>query len=79
MKPNTLGGHLLMISAFQAALKNDPDNDRAKSHLAKLGGSAAADEEEKPAPKKKAAPVSAKKPAAEPKSRSQAIDDAFGD
>jgi pSer/pThr/pTyr-binding forkhead associated (FHA) protein len=66
--------------AFQAALKNDPDNDRAKAQLAKLGGSPKsddADEEEKPVAKKKAAP--AKKPAAEPKSRSQAIDDAFGD
>ncbi len=68
--------------AFQAALKNDPDNDRAKSQLAKLGGSAAKNDEEEgkpaPAPKKKAA-VPAKKSAAEPKSRSQAIDDAFGD
>jgi len=65
--------------AFQAALKHDPENERAKAQLAKLGGSAAhEDVEEKPAPKKKAA-APAKKPAAEPKSRSQAIDDAFGD
>ncbi len=67
--------------AFQAALKHDPENERAKSQLAKLGGSArvADDEEEKPAPKKKTASAPAKKSAAEPKSRSQAIDDAFGD
>ncbi len=67
--------------AFQAAVKNNPDNDRAKAQLAKLGGSAKPDEEEdeKPAPKKRAAAPAAKKPAAEPKSRSQAIDDAFGD
>ncbi len=68
--------------AFQAALKNDPENDRAKSQLAKLGGGARAsedaDEEEKPAVKKKAA-APAKRPAADTKSRSQAIDDAFGD
>ncbi len=75
--------------AFKEALKNDPDNERAKGQLAKLSGGeekkvarssapASDDEEEKPAaaPKKKAP---AKKPAAEPKSRSQAIDDAFGD
>jgi hypothetical protein len=68
--------------AFQAALKHDPDNDRAKTQLSKLGATAKSDdeEEEKPAPKKKAAaPAPSKKPAAEPKSRSQAIDDAFGD
>ncbi|MBS1150129.1 MAG: k9ap1 [Myxococcaceae bacterium] len=66
--------------AFQAALKNDPENERAKAQLARLGGTAKADEEEeeKPVAKKKAA-APAKKTAAEPKSRSQAIDDAFGD
>ncbi len=65
--------------AFQAALKHDPENERAKAQLAKIGGSVAhEDDEEKPAPKKKAT-AAAKKPAAEPKSRSQAIDDAFGD
>jgi pSer/pThr/pTyr-binding forkhead associated (FHA) protein/tetratricopeptide (TPR) repeat protein len=79
--------------AFQAALKIDPSNEDAKSQLRKLGGEAPEaaapkakkaskasaddafgdDDDEKPA--KKAAP--AKK--ASPKSRSQAIDDAFGD
>jgi pSer/pThr/pTyr-binding forkhead associated (FHA) protein len=73
--------------AFQAALKNDPEHEGAKAQLAKLGGSSdkkmaahkpAEDDEEgeKPVVKKKPA---VKKPAAEPKSRSQAIDDAFGD
>ncbi|MBK7859496.1 MAG: FHA domain-containing protein [Archangiaceae bacterium] len=81
--------------AFEAALKFDGTNDQAKAQLQMLGGEVAEtpkaapakkaapksaaddafgdDAEEKPA--KKAAP--AKKPAA--KSRSQAIDDAFGD
>lgn len=60
--------------AFQAALKHDPNNQRAKQQLTKLGAAPkSADdafEEEpaaKPAPAKKAAPAKS------------AIDDAFGD
>lgn len=56
--------------AFEAAIKYDPNNQRAKDQLAKLSGGGGDDEEEdapapKPAPKK-----------APPKN---AIDDAFGD
>jgi pSer/pThr/pTyr-binding forkhead associated (FHA) protein len=69
-------------TALIAALKHDPNNQRAKSQLAKLGGSmkppaAAADdafndEAAAPAPKKAAAPVVKK-------AKPQSIDDAFGD
>jgi pSer/pThr/pTyr-binding forkhead associated (FHA) protein len=64
--------------AFQAALKNDPANDRARAQLEKLGGSApkpaADDDEEKPAAPRKVI-NQGKKPAA----KSSSIDDAFGD
>ncbi len=64
--------------AFRAALKHDPENERAKGQLTKLADakSEEADEDEKAAPKKNAG---SRKPADESKSRSQAIDDAFGD
>jgi pSer/pThr/pTyr-binding forkhead associated (FHA) protein/tetratricopeptide (TPR) repeat protein len=63
--------------AFQAALKNDPANDRARAQLEKLGGSmpkVADDDEEKPAAPRKVI-NQGKKPAA----KSSSIDDAFGD
>lgn len=78
--------------AFATAYKYDQTNDKAKQQLAALGGDVAAaapapknakaaaddafgdDDDEKPAAKK-AAPAPAKKG----KSRTQAIDDAFGD
>jgi pSer/pThr/pTyr-binding forkhead associated (FHA) protein len=57
--------------AFQASLKHDPNNARAKSQLAKLGAAPKDDEEE-------AAPV-AKTPAPKKKAAPKSIDDAFGD
>lgn len=53
-------------TAFQGALKHDPNNARAKAQLAKLQPAASDDADEKPAPKK-AAP------------KASSIDDAFGD
>lgn len=53
-------------TAFQGALKHDPNNARAKSQLAKIQPAGGDDVEEKPAPKK-AAP------------KASSIDDAFGD
>ena len=82
-------------TAFTAALKNDPANASAKSALAKLGGgsdevaaapakkkaAAAADDEfaDDEAPKKPAKKAAAPAKKVEPKSKAQAIDDAFGD
>lgn len=53
--------------AFQAALKHDPNNARAKAQLEKLGGAAEAADEPAPAKPAKKAPAK------------NAIDDAFGD
>lgn len=63
--------------AFQAALKHDPNNQRAKAQLDKLGAAAkspddAFEEDEAPA-----APAPRK--AVKPKPSASAIDDAFGD
>lgn len=62
--------------AFQAALKHDPNNQRAKAQLDKLGAAAKSpddafdDDSEKPAAPRKAV---------KPKASASAIDDAFGD
>lgn len=62
--------------AFQAALKHDPNNQRAKAQLDKLGAAAKSpddafeDDSEKPAAPRKAV---------KPKAAASAIDDAFGD
>ena len=55
-------------TAFQGALKHDPNNARAKAQLAKLQPAAADDVDEKPAA-----------PAKKPASKASSIDDAFGD
>ncbi len=62
--------------AFEAALKQDPSNARAKQNMEKLTGSAAnasGDDEAAPA----AAPAGRK--VIQPKKKPQSIDDAFGD
>lgn len=62
--------------AFQAALKHDPNNQRAKAQLDKLGAAAKSPDDafeedaEKPAAPRKAV---------KPKAAASAIDDAFGD
>ncbi len=61
--------------SWEAALKHDPSNARAKAQLAKVDGAAS-----KPAARSADDAFDGDEPAAKkPKSRQQAIDDAFGD
>jgi pSer/pThr/pTyr-binding forkhead associated (FHA) protein len=61
--------------AFEGALKQDPNNTRAKQNLEKLGGTASGDDEVAPA----SVPATRKVIAGGAKKKPQSIDDAFGD